>query len=64
MRRRAGFRFDDEVAALSRLEQAVAFVALLELRKAGEVRLDQAAPFAPIAVSGISPDRQRALTTA
>jgi segregation and condensation protein A len=64
VRRGAGFRFDDEVAALSRLEQAVAFVALLELRKAGEVRLDQAAPFAPIAVSGISPDRQRVLTTA
>ena len=64
VRGRDGFRFDDEVAELSRLEQAVAFVALLELRKAGEVRLDQAAPFAPIAVSGISPDRQRALTTA
>jgi segregation and condensation protein A len=50
LRGRPGFRFDDEVDGLSRLEQAVAFLALLELRKAGEVRLDQAEPFAPIAV--------------
>ena len=31
-----------------RLEQAVAFLALLELRKAGEIRIEQAGPFAPI----------------
>jgi segregation and condensation protein A len=49
--RRSGFVFDEEVDGLSRLEQAVAFVALLELRKAGEIRLSQAAPFEPIAVS-------------
>ena len=51
-RGRAGFRFDDEVDGLSRLEQAVAFLALLELRKAGEIRLVQAEPFAPISVTG------------
>ena len=32
------------------MEQAVAFLALLELRKTGEVALDQGAPFAPIRV--------------
>ena len=56
LRGRTRFVFDEEVDGLSRVEQAVAFLALLELRKAGEVRLDQTAPFAPIAVSGISPD--------
>src|SRR5262245_32080562 len=49
--RRARFDFDHEVAGLSRVEQAVAFLALLELRRAGEVSLEQAAPFAPIRVS-------------
>ena len=44
------FLFDDEVDGLSRLEVAVAFLALLELRKAGEVGLEQAEPFAPIGV--------------
>jgi segregation and condensation protein A len=48
---RRWFSFDDETEGLSRLEQAVAFLALLELRKAGEVRLDQAEPFAPIGVA-------------
>ena len=42
---------------LSRVEQAVAFLALLELRKSGEIELDQAAPFAPIRVS--RPDHER-----
>jgi segregation and condensation protein A len=51
VRSRAGFGFDEEVEGLSRLEQAVAFVALLELRKTGEVRLSQAEPFAPIVVT-------------
>jgi len=37
--------------SLARVEQAAAFLALLELRKAGEVALEQAAPFAPIRVS-------------
>jgi segregation and condensation protein A len=51
LRRRSRFDFDAEVDGLSRVEQAVAFLALLELRKAGEVGLEQAAPFAPIRVS-------------
>src|SRR5918996_1590944 len=46
--RRRRFVFDREVDALSRVEQAVAFLALLELRKAGEVALGQVAPFEPI----------------
>ena len=46
--RRPRFDFDEEVGALSRMEQAVAFLALLELRKAGEILLGQPAPFAPI----------------
>ena len=36
---------------MSRVEQAVAFLALLELRRSGEVALSQAAPFAPIRVA-------------
>jgi chromatin segregation and condensation protein Rec8/ScpA/Scc1 (kleisin family) len=39
------------VGELTRVEQAVAFLALLELRKAGEIRISQAAPFAPIRIS-------------
>ena len=49
--RRRRFDFDSEVAGLSRVEQAVALLALLELRKSGEVVLEQAAPFTPIRVS-------------
>jgi segregation and condensation protein A len=49
--RRSRFDFDGEVATLTRVEQAVAFLALLELRKRGEIALAQAAPFAPIRVS-------------
>jgi chromatin segregation and condensation protein Rec8/ScpA/Scc1 (kleisin family) len=48
--RRSRFDFDTEVAALTRLEQASAFLALLELRRAGELAIEQAAPFAPIRV--------------
>jgi segregation and condensation protein A len=50
LRRRGGFVFDTQVDALSRLEQAVAFLALLELRKAGEIAIGQAAPFKEITV--------------
>jgi segregation and condensation protein A len=50
LRRRRHFDFEQEAAGLTRVEQAVAFLALLELRKAGEIRLDQAAPFAPIRI--------------
>jgi segregation and condensation protein A len=51
LRRRRRFDLDAEVEGLSRIEQAVAFLALLELHRSGEVALDQAAPFAPIRVS-------------
>jgi segregation and condensation protein A len=57
LRRRRRFDFDVEVGSLSRVDQAVAFLALLELRKTGEIALDQAAPFAPIRVS--RPDVER-----
>jgi segregation and condensation protein A len=57
LRRRRRFDFDSEVGGLSRVEQAVAFLALLELRKSGELELEQAAPFAPIRVSRT--DRER-----
>jgi segregation and condensation protein A len=48
--RRRQFVFDREVDSLSRVEQAVAFLALLELRKVGEIKLGQPAPFEPITV--------------
>jgi hypothetical protein len=53
-RTRRLFDFDAEVGDLSRVEQAVALLALLELRKSGEIALSQAAPFAPIRVSRAS----------
>jgi segregation and condensation protein A len=51
VRARRRFLFDEEVDGLSRVEIAVAFLALLELRKEGEVELSQPEPFAPIAVA-------------
>jgi segregation and condensation protein A len=51
LRRRTRFDFDGEVGGLARIEQAVAFLALLELRRSGEITIDQAAPFAPIRVA-------------
>jgi segregation and condensation protein A len=58
--RRRRFDFDREVSGMSRVDQAVAFLALLELRKSGEIALSQAAPFAPIRVS--RSDDERTLT--
>jgi segregation and condensation protein A len=49
--RRSRIDFDQEVGALSRVEQAVAFLALLELRKGNEIELTQARPFAPIRIT-------------
>ena len=60
--RRRRFDFDTEVAGLDRAEQAVAFLALLELRKSGEISLDQALPFAPIRVSRSDEERTSAWT--
>jgi len=63
--RRTRFDFDSEVEGMTRVEQAVAFLALLELRKAGEIALSQAAPFAPIRVQrndAAKPERSKAWT--
>jgi chromatin segregation and condensation protein Rec8/ScpA/Scc1 (kleisin family) len=63
LRRRSRFDFDQEVGELSRIEQAVAFLALLELRRAGEIAIEQAAPFAPIRISRpVSEERKDAWT--
>src|SRR5215208_973307 len=51
LRRRSRFDFDSEVDGLTIAEQAIAFLALLELRKTNEIALSQAAPFAPIRIS-------------
>jgi segregation and condensation protein A len=51
LRRRSRFDFDQEVGELSRMEQAVAFLALLDLRRAGEITIEQSAPFAPIRIA-------------
>jgi chromatin segregation and condensation protein Rec8/ScpA/Scc1 (kleisin family) len=58
--RRRLFDFDAEVEALSRVEQAVALLALLELRRGGEIDLSQARPFAPIRVSRTDDERTTA----
>jgi len=60
--RRRVFDFDTEVEGLSRVEQAVALLALLELRKAGEIDLSQARAFAPIRVSRADSERTAAWT--
>jgi segregation and condensation protein A len=57
LRRRTAFDFDREVEGLSRIEVAVAFLALLELRKREELELAQAEPFAPIRIRRA--DRER-----
>ena len=50
LKSRSRFDLEDELADLSRVEQAVAFLALLELGRLGEIAIGQAAPFAPIRV--------------
>jgi segregation and condensation protein A len=62
LRRRARFDFDQEVEGLSRVEVAVAFLALLELRKQNEVAISQAAPFAPIRISRADAERSLSWT--
>ena len=57
LRRRRRFAFEDEVQGLSRLEQASAFLALLELCKRSELHIEQQAPFEPIGV--LRPDVER-----
>ena len=63
LRRRRSFFFDAELDGLTRVEQASAFLALLELRKAMEVSIEQAAPFAPIRISRLDVERSAAWTT-
>jgi segregation and condensation protein A len=60
LRRRSRLDFDQEVAGLTRVEVAVAFLALLELRKQEELVLSQAHPFAPIRISRPPAVRSRA----
>ena len=53
LQRRSKFDFGAEVDHLSRAEQAIAFLALLELRRANQISISQAAPFAPIRVARV-----------
>ncbi len=62
LKRRSRFDFDQEVDGLSRVEIAVAFLALLELRKQGEIAIAQAAPFAPIRISRADAERSLSWT--
>ena len=62
LQRRRLFDFDQEVAGLERVEIAVAFLALLELRKSGEISIDQAAPFAPIRIARADVERSLSWT--
>ena len=62
--RRRRFDFDAEVGGLPRVDQAVAFLALLELRRSGEITIGQAAPFAPIRVAREETDSDSERTTA
>jgi segregation and condensation protein A len=62
LRRRSRFDFDQEVGALSRVEQAVAFLALLDLRRSGEITIEQAAPFAPIRILQNDVEREASWT--
>jgi segregation and condensation protein A len=62
LKRRTRFDFDQEVAGLSRVEVAVAFLALLELRKQNEIAISQAAPFAPIRISRSEDERSLSWT--
>jgi len=58
LQRRRVFDLDAEVEGMSRVDQAVAFLALLELRRAGDAALEQAAPFAPIRVRRLAEERR------
>jgi segregation and condensation protein A len=60
LQRRSRFDFDAEMEGLSRVEQAVAFLALLELRRAEQITISQAAPFAPIRVARVGEESSAA----
>jgi segregation and condensation protein A len=55
--RRSRIDFDHAVEGCSRVEVAVAFLALLDLRRADEIAIEQADSFAPIRIS--RPDAER-----
>jgi segregation and condensation protein A len=57
LRRRTRLDFDQEVEGLSRVEVAVAFLALLELCKQNEIAIAQSGPFAPIRISRADAER-------
>ena len=48
--------FDEVASGLTRVEVAVAFLALLELRRSNEIAIEQAAPFAPIRIRAAEAD--------
>jgi segregation and condensation protein A len=56
--RRTRIDFEEAVEGLSRIEVAVAFLALLELRRSDEIRIEQAAPFAPIRISATDVEKR------
>jgi segregation and condensation protein A len=62
LRRRARLDFDQEVAGLSRVEVAVAFLALLELAKQRELAVAQSTPFAPIRIARSAAERSLSWT--
>jgi segregation and condensation protein A len=62
LRRRSRFDFDQEVGSLPRIEQAVAFLALLDLRRSGEITIEQSAAFAPIRISRTDVEREASWT--
>ena len=59
LRRRRVFDFVSEVESLTRLEQASAFLALLELRKTDEVAIEQAHAFGRIRVTRVEEKERR-----
>jgi segregation and condensation protein A len=56
--RRSRVDFDEAVEGMSRIEVAVAFLALLDLRRANEIEISQAAPFAPIRIARADVERR------
>ena len=62
LKKRSRIDFESEMTDLTRVEQAVAFLALLELRRNGEVTIEQAAPFAPIRISRTDVEREDSWT--
>ncbi len=62
LQRRSRFDFDQEVGSLPRIEQAVAFLALLDLRRSGEITIEQSAAFAPIRISRTDVEREASWT--